>query len=81
MVIKQTLCGKMPKKFSNHTNHEMILVYDFVDMPALYPGLYPSAAIPCIKAISPSEGWTTGKQKTEISRKSRIKNFSVILQL
>ena len=23
-------------------------------------GLYPSAAIPCIKAISPSEGWTTG---------------------
>ena len=27
---------------------------------ALYPGLYPTAAIPCIKAISPSEGWTTG---------------------
>ena len=27
---------------------------------ALYPGLYPSSAIPCIKAISPSEGWTTG---------------------
>ena len=27
---------------------------------ALYPGLYPAAAIPCIKAISPSEGWTTG---------------------
>ena len=27
---------------------------------ALYPGLYPTAAIPCVKAISPSEGWTTG---------------------
>jgi len=27
---------------------------------SLYPGLYPTAAIPCIKAISPSEGWTTG---------------------
>ncbi|TRY76571.1 hypothetical protein TCAL_06957 [Tigriopus californicus] len=27
---------------------------------ALYPGLYPTSAIPCIKAISPSEGWTTG---------------------
>jgi len=27
---------------------------------SLYPGLYPAAAIPCIKAISPSEGWTTG---------------------
>ena len=27
---------------------------------ALYPGLYPSSAIPVIKAISPSEGWTTG---------------------
>ena len=26
----------------------------------MFPGLYPSAAIPCIKAISPSEGWTTG---------------------
>lgn len=29
-------------------------------LSALYPGLYPAAAIPCIKAISPSEGWTTG---------------------
>jgi len=27
---------------------------------ALYPGLYPSASVPVIKAISPSEGWTTG---------------------
>ena len=27
---------------------------------ALYPGLYPTSAIPVIKAISPSEGWTTG---------------------
>ena len=27
---------------------------------SMFPGLYPSAAIPCIKAISPSEGWTTG---------------------
>ena len=27
---------------------------------SIFPGLYPSAAIPCIKAISPSEGWTTG---------------------
>ena len=26
----------------------------------MFAGLYPSAAIPCIKAISPSEGWTTG---------------------
>lgn len=24
------------------------------------PGLYPASAVPCIKAISPSEGWTTG---------------------
>ena len=31
-----------------------------VSIAALYPGLYPTAAIPCIKAISPSEGWTTG---------------------
>ena len=23
-------------------------------------GLYPASAVPCIKAISPSEGWTTG---------------------
>ena len=23
-------------------------------------GLYPTSAVPCIKAISPSEGWTTG---------------------
>lgn len=31
-----------------------------VFLAALYPGLYPTSAIPVIKAISPSEGWTTG---------------------
>ena len=25
-----------------------------------FSGLYPASAVPCIKAISPSEGWTTG---------------------
>jgi hypothetical protein len=39
------------------------------DMPALYPGLYPAAAIPCIKAISPSEGWTSGRTTLKLSKK------------
>jgi hypothetical protein len=39
------------------------------DMPALYPGLYPAAAIPCIKAISPSEGWTSGRITLKLSKK------------
>ena len=38
----------------------MKLIYSFISFPALYPGLYPTSAIPVIKAISPSEGWTTG---------------------
>ena len=40
----------------------IILNYNtfFILVSALYPGLYPTSAIPVIKAISPSEGWTTG---------------------
>ena len=39
----------------------MMMMMMMLMMPAaLYPGLYPTAAIPCVKAISPSEGWTTG---------------------
>ena len=40
----------------------IILNYNtfFILVLALYPGLYPTSAIPVIKAISPSEGWTTG---------------------
>ena len=36
----------------------VVAVVPLID--SMFPGLYPSAAIPCIKAISPSEGWTTG---------------------
>ena len=35
-------------------------IKNYYFISALYPGLYPSAAVPVIKAISPSEGWTTG---------------------
>ena len=49
----------MPKCIFNFTiNVKICLANHYIS--ALYPGLYPTAAIPCIKAISPSEGWTTG---------------------
>ena len=49
---------------TGHSNHccstvRLPVLYCTI-VAALYPGLYPTAAIPCIKAISPSEGWTTG---------------------
>jgi hypothetical protein len=38
----------------------ILYIKNYYFISALYPGLYPSAAVPVIKAISPSEGWTTG---------------------
>ena len=47
----------------------------------MFPGLYPSAAIPCIKAISPSEGWTTGGSTVIIIGDNFFDGLQVIHQV
>ena len=47
----------------------------------MFPGLYPSAAIPCIKAISPSEGWTTGGSTVIIIGDNFFDGLQVLYQV
>ena len=44
-------------------------------------GLYPASAVPCIKAISPSEGWTTGGSTVIIIGDNFFDGLQVLYQM